>query len=95
MNRPDWKTTFIAAAARFKVASHFLRCLRLIDAGMLEEAERCMARDAWRKGVDLTGVPPEVVEKTEALCSRARGGMEHGNAEALGETVDEIVDLWT
>ena len=94
LDQQDWKTGSVASAARHHVASHFLRCLRLVDAGMLEEAALCLARNAWHAGLDLSGVPPAVVSRTEFLCSRARGLVSHGDPDAIGELVDEIVDLW-
>jgi hypothetical protein len=95
VGQQDWKTTFIAGAARHHVAAHFFRCLRLLDARMLEEAKLCLARDAWRFGIDLTGVPPDILDRTENLRRTARSLLDQGNAEPVGDMVNEIVDLWS
>jgi hypothetical protein len=95
VGQQDWKTTFIAAAARHHAASHFSRCLRLLDARMLEEAKLCLARDAWRTGLDLTGVPPAVLDRTEELRRTALDLLGRGDTEPVGDMVDELVDLWS
>jgi hypothetical protein len=95
LNQQDWKTTFITSGARHHVVSHFVRCLRLIDARMLEEARLYLRRDAWRTGLDLTGVPPHVLDRTEDLRLMAHGLIDQSNGEPVSEVVDEIIDLWS
>jgi hypothetical protein len=93
LDQQDWKTT--VPAARHQVAGHFLRTLRLIEAGMLEQAETCLSARRWRKDIDLTGVPGEVLHKTEVLASRALTLAQHGDPDALAEMVTRIVDVWS
>src|SRR5688572_5896679 len=87
----DWKAT---VPARDEVATYFLGCLRLVEAGMFEQAETCLLPQRWRGELDLTGVPGDVVHRTEVLSSRARGLVRYGDPDAVTDLVTRIVNLW-
>ena len=95
MAATEWKSTYLGVAARSAVATHFLRCLRMLDAGMLAEAKPCFARRAWREGIDLTGVPNDIIEKTEALCASTRYLFEYRDEKSVRAAAHEILDLWS
>jgi hypothetical protein len=92
---PDqWKKSYLGAAARAEVAAYFTKCLLLLDARKLDEAEHCLSRGRWRSAVDLSAVPTRVVDATDGLCADAVGLIEYGNTEAINRVVSRIIALW-
>ena len=94
MAEDDWKKAFIASAARAQVAIYFMRCLQLAELNMLDDAEHYLSGGRWRASVDLTGVPPKVVDVTESLCARALGLIEYDDPRAVADAIVQILDLW-
>jgi hypothetical protein len=90
----DWKKSFQGAAARAEVDAYFTKCLLLLAAKRIDEAEHCLSRCRWRSAVDLTAVPSVVVDATDGLCADAVGLIEYGNPEAIERVVRRILALW-
>ena len=92
LNGTDWKDTSAGAEARAHVVGYLLGLHRLVDAGMDAEVGRYLATGRWRDGVDLTGVPEEVVRRTESLT---RALHTHAtDARALLGVLNQLLDLW-
>lgn len=94
MSGNDWKASPLNKGVRHHVVSHVGYCLELLNAEKFEEAKYYLHREAWRTGLDLTGVPETVIDRTDNLCSRASGLLAFGHPEAIKEVVLQIKDLW-
>jgi hypothetical protein len=91
----DWTVSDAGVAARGVVAAYFSECARLVEAGLLEQAERRLARKAWRRDADLGGAPPDLVYRTETLVSRARGLAQYGDPDAISSAIAGLLKLWS
>jgi hypothetical protein len=92
----QWGLTAGGIAARAAVASYFSECVHLAEAGLLEQAERRLARGAWRRvGVDLTGAPTDLIYRTDVLVSRANALARYGDPAEFGSVMSTVLQLWS
>ena len=64
---------------------------------MAEVARGALMRLEWRDGLDLTGVPVEVIQRTDHLFMRAATLLapDVEDTERAQRLLEEVLDLWS
>jgi hypothetical protein len=88
----DWKTGSVPAVVRQRITS----CQKYLDTGLIDSVRLYMTGLQWRRGLDLSDVPPEIVAQTDRLSADAGGLLVRASLSVEGAKakLEQMLELW-